>query len=505
MNIIEEFGILIGVDGKNVDKELGSVVGNVKNKLSDLMLNVVTPVIAGLASGQLIQQFTDEIIQVDRLSKTLGINMEQLQAWQGAAEAAGVAADEVGELFADLNDWMIDSALNDSGALNDFVKQGILPAVVDAQGELKTTEQYALELADAFRKMGAQNASGIGRQIGISQNAMVGFLAQGSASINLQLAHIKQLGVYTEADAKAAREFTKSTNDLHKSLKMMLLPVYRLLTPLLAKGAELMLYLSKHTALLIPVIGILAYMVKAKLLTSMIELTQAAKAFLLSPWGALITALLAIGVVLDDLIGWINGDEAAFSAFWEMLFGDTENAKRLLNDFIENGQQLLKLVAYGSSVIATIYGISKALTVVEGSIGAIKAALDALKLVAVMGGWGLALAAVVAAVLLLVDNWDFLMGKLKESIAWVESKLNVLKEFFKVGGNLNKVLSGKVTVAELARNGDGAIDNSNNSTHTNSVNQNINIYGAESPAATRAEIVAAARAGNFVNNNNNAY
>ena len=116
MDIIETFGIMIDVDGKNVDRELSSVVGNVKNKLSDLMLNVVTPVITGLASGQLVQQFTDEILQVDRLSKTLGVNIEQLQAWQGAAEAAGVAADEVGELFADLNDWMIDSAVNDSGA-----------------------------------------------------------------------------------------------------------------------------------------------------------------------------------------------------------------------------------------------------------------------------------------------------------------------------------------------------------------------------------------------------
>ncbi len=74
-------------------------------------------------------------------------------------------------------------------------------------------------------------------------------------------------------------------------------------------------YLSRHTALLIPLIAVLANVVKAKLLNSVIELAQASKAFIFSPWGALTMALIAIGVILDDLIGWINGDEAAFSDF----------------------------------------------------------------------------------------------------------------------------------------------------------------------------------------------
>jgi hypothetical protein len=505
MDIIETFGIMIDVDGKNVDRELSSVVGNVKNKLSDLMLNVVTPVITGLASGQLVQQFTDEILQVDRLSKTLGVNIEQLQAWQGAAEAAGVAADEVGELFADLNDWMIDSAVNDSGALNDFIKLGILPSVVDAQGELKTTEKYALELAEAFRLMGGQKASGIGRQIGISQNAMVGFLAQGSASINSQLDYVKKLGVYTEEDTKAAREFANASSDLSKSLKMLLLPAYRFIAPLLSKVADGISYLSRHTALLIPLIAVLANVVKAKLLNSVIELAQASKAFIFSPWGALTMALIAIGVILDDLIGWINGDEAAFSDFWNMLFGNAENAKIILNEFIEQAKRLTEIAVYGGSVIGILYGISTALSVIQQGIAMIRGAMTALNMIAMLSGWGLALSAIVAAILLVVDNWDYLMSAFKKGIAWLQEKLSALKDFISIGGTLNKVLNKEVSVADLVRPNGGSVDNSNNSTHTNSVNQNITIYGAQDPSATKAEIVAAARAGYFVNNNNNAY
>lgn len=40
---------------------------------------------------------------------------------------------------------------------------------------MKSTEQYALELADAFAKMDKQQATGIGRQIGISNAGMVAF------------------------------------------------------------------------------------------------------------------------------------------------------------------------------------------------------------------------------------------------------------------------------------------------------------------------------------------
>jgi hypothetical protein len=335
-NIVDEFFIAIGMDTSDVDKNINGLVDNVSSKLSSIAMGVIAPALAAITSGQIVQQFTQEIIQIDRLSESLGINIEKLQQWQGAAERAGVAGEEVGELFADLNDWMIDVNVNQSGPLKDFIEKGILPAVEDAQGKLKTTEQYALDLSDAFQNMGQQQATGVGRQIGIGRADVVAWLQQGSAGINAQLEHVKRLGVYTKEDAKAAKEFTNASNDLARAMKMMLLPVYRVLAPIATKIAEGMSYLAQHAEAFIPVLIGLGVAVAAHLLPVLKDLFVTAQAFLLSPWGALLAALLAIGLVFEDFMVWLEGGESAFGDFYEAIFGSTENAKAVIDSFVKD-------------------------------------------------------------------------------------------------------------------------------------------------------------------------
>lgn len=335
-NIVDEFFIAIGMDTSDVDKNINALVDNVSGKLKSIAMGVIAPALAAITSGQIVQQFTQEIIQVDRLSKSLGINIEKLQQWQGAAEMAGVAGEEVGELFADINDWMTDLAYNDSGPLKDAVEKGLLTPVKNVNGELKNSEQYLMEMADSFRNMSKQEATGIGRQIGIGRADVVAWLQQGSAGINAQLEHVKRLGVYTKEDAKAAKDFTNASNDLARAMKMMLLPVYRVLAPAATKIAEGMSYLAQHAEAFIPVLIGLGVAVAVHLLPVLKELFVTAQAFLLSPWGALLAALLAIGLVFEDFIVWLEGGESAFGDFYESIFGSTENAKKIINDFVDD-------------------------------------------------------------------------------------------------------------------------------------------------------------------------
>lgn len=337
-NVIDRFFIALGLDTKDVEKGIQSTVDTVKGGLKELLVGAVMPAVGALASGALVQQFTDEITQVDRLSKSLGVNIEQLQAWQGAAQNAGVQADEIGEIFADLNDWMIDAAVNGSGALNEFIEKGLLPSVTDANGAMKTTEQYAMDLADAFAAMDKQSATGIGRQIGISNAGMVAFLQQGSASISAQMQQIKQLGVYTEQDAKAAQEFAAASRDLFRALKMMLLPVYRILAPILTIFAEIMQEMTKHTAAFIPVLVGVGALLATMVYPWLVKTAAAAAAFIASPWGILITALAAIGLLLDDFVTWLDGGESAFGDFYESIFGDAENVKKTIDEFVTNAK-----------------------------------------------------------------------------------------------------------------------------------------------------------------------
>ena len=87
--VIDRFFIALGLDTKDVEKGINNTVTTVKGGLKNLLVGAVMPALGALATGELVQQFTAEITQVDRLSKSLGMNIEQLQAWRGAAEMAG--------------------------------------------------------------------------------------------------------------------------------------------------------------------------------------------------------------------------------------------------------------------------------------------------------------------------------------------------------------------------------------------------------------------------------
>lgn len=349
---VGEFLIKLGLDADNIDKQLNNVIGNVRSGLTNLMTGVVAPALAGLASGELVQQFADDITQVDKLSKSLGVSVEQLSAWRTAAEMAGVEADEVGEIFADFNDWMVDAKFNEGGAMyTDFIQNGLLPAVTDANGEMKKTEDYILEFADALHKMDPAQASGIARQIGLSDLQTASWIQQGGDAIRRQLELAKEIGTYTQEDAQAASEFTMSIKILTHSVRMMLLPVFRALVPILTNVSKLFTEASKHATALIPLLSGIGVAVGVRMAGGFLAIAKsikaaalAAKAFIFSPWGALLMILLAIGLVLEDFIVWLDGGETAWGKYYEAIFGNQENAKQFFEDLYETAASVFTAI-----------------------------------------------------------------------------------------------------------------------------------------------------------------
>lgn len=386
---VGEFLIKLGLDANGLDKQLNSVVGNVKSGLSNLMSGVVGPALAGLAGAGFVQSFADEITQVSSLSDALGVNIETLSAWRTAAEMAGVEADEVGEIFADFNDWMVDAKFNEGGAMyTDFISNGLLPAVTDANGEMKKTEDYILEFADALHNMDQAQASGIARQIGVSDLKTATWLQQGGDAIRRQLELAKEIGTFTEEDALAAKEYSMSVTVLTHSIKMGLLPIFRAIVPILtniAKGFREMVkqvepYISSFgktlgdvftqasgivsnalkiiadniiaIAPLLAGLGVMKLVSVFKNMAGAIKTASlAAKAFILSPWGIVLTSLVAIGFAIQDFMKWLNGGDSVLSGFFKALFGDTESAKQAINDTFSGIQDAVSKVAENFSTL----------------------------------------------------------------------------------------------------------------------------------------------------------
>ena len=156
----------------------------VKNIVSSLAAPLMAA-FAGFSAGAAINTFTTAATESQTLSQSLGMSMARLQGWQFAAEAAGAEAAEVGNLFRDMSDKIVDATTFDGGELKDIAKElGI--ALKDTQGGMRATEDVILDLADAFQRVGEQKAVAFGMQLGLDPG-MIAMMQKGSANIETMI------------------------------------------------------------------------------------------------------------------------------------------------------------------------------------------------------------------------------------------------------------------------------------------------------------------------------
>jgi len=69
----------------------------------------------GAATLQMVKNTADQVAETDRWAKSLNISTQNLLQWQYAASRAGIAGDQISDIFKDINDKLGDAVLNKSG------------------------------------------------------------------------------------------------------------------------------------------------------------------------------------------------------------------------------------------------------------------------------------------------------------------------------------------------------------------------------------------------------
>lgn len=460
-NIVEELLIKIGVDSKGVDSGIQNAVKKASFSLKNALTSFIAPVMGALLSGQFIKQTYEEIMQIDHLSQALGVNAERLQMWQGAAKNAGSSGEALGSVWQRMNAMLTEYATSGKGTMAELAEQGVVPALKTIDGKVKDTDTYLLELADTFKNMDAQAASGIGRKLGIRDGNLMAFFMQGSGEINQQLMHIKELGVYTNRDVQIAREFDNALNDLSRVMKMTLVPIFRVLTPLISKLGTALVYLSKHFMAFVPVLALVAGMIIKTLIPSILQLFRTIRLLMMNPFAlkimAIAAALIALGLILEDIYVWINGGESVIGEYLGSWEDFSAGAKKAVSDFLERA--------------TTLWNQFKEV---------LQPVIDVINLIG-------------EALMTLIDA--FSISEERSSAAWARMKQAALDFFNPVINLLNTLsnklrafwdflsgLPGKITglnfgaISLNARSASGNVDNSN---HTTEVNQNLTFNGVK--------------------------
>lgn len=267
-----------------------------------------------------IAQYYEQAQAIEKTSDALGMSIEDWQAWQRTAAAAGVDAEELSTRFMDLGDWMQDLILHDSGPLKDATKDlGV--SFTDAKGKAVSFEEGLLRLSDATSKIDRQKATSILTQIGFDEKT-IPLILKGRKGIEDLLKVQKAQAIYSKQDienAKKQREAQQRLNDAWEAISALFAstvsPAITFLTNLLG---DLLGWVKENKQFVIVFFTALAGVITTLILPALTAMATAAWAAI-APFTPLIAAIGAIALVVDDLITYINGGESALSGLWSVF------------------------------------------------------------------------------------------------------------------------------------------------------------------------------------------
>jgi hypothetical protein len=269
--------------------------------------------------------------ELGNISKALGVNASELDAWSNAVQRTG------------------GSAAGFQQSLNGIAKHfGVSAGIA-----LKTLPQ----LADAFKRLGNFRAQYYGKLLGIDE-ATILLLQQGRREVEAVIARQKELGAVTEKDIEIANKYKIANLELSLAFRSLYLSLAQDVVPILTKAYEKLVpviqYIRDHKDLVIGAfigIGIAAAVMLAPFI--------AANAAIIGVGVAIATVIGLFAIAYEDIKAYIEGNQS--------LTGDLlkrwTNVKNLFHDVLE---VLKKIFQYSS-----IPGLSTAISLAQNASGKI--------------------------------------------------------------------------------------------------------------------------------------
>lgn len=224
---------------------LGSVLG----RLGPAGLIVGASVAAvGYGMHQLVVPVAEVGEELNKLSQKTAVSVEALSALLYASELSDVSAESLTKALKFLSTAMFDAKVKGgegSAALKAF---GV--SALDAQGQIRPTEQVLLDLAEKFAAMpdSAEKAALAVKLFGKNGLDMIPMLNQGRVGLTEMMEEAKRLGLVMSADAaRAAEEFNDNMKRLHAVNEGVQRQIGSALLPILADLTEQM-FLAKTEA-----------------------------------------------------------------------------------------------------------------------------------------------------------------------------------------------------------------------------------------------------------------
>ena len=328
-----------GKSGKGLDKHAEKVKQNVKQakNLTEAMGKVAKGAAAlfALVTGsnaldKLIREAAEANVQLDNLSRNIGMNRDQLQAWGGMAEMAGGSAEGMKGSLAGLSMGITRlTTMGDTSMVPFFNAFGV--ALLNADGKARDLDSIMLDLSDRFAKMDRVQAYNLAKSMGLDDGT-INTLMLGRAEMEKMLEMQRNLYRSGEKEIAVSRELTRSRAYLNQqwdALKNMiadaLAPHLLRLVKLVSSFAD---YLMRNQNTMKHVFEGLAFVLGVVLIPVLWSAVTALYAFI-APFALAAAAVAALGaafvLLYDDYKTWAEGGKSLFD--WGAFTGYIRTSK----------------------------------------------------------------------------------------------------------------------------------------------------------------------------------
>lgn len=328
-----------GKSGKGLDKHAEKVGQNVKQakNLTEAMGKVAKGAAAlfALVTGsnaldKLIRETAEANVQLDNLSRNIGMGRNSLQAWGGMAEMAGGSAEGMKGSLAGLSMGITRlTTMGDTSVVPFFNAFGV--ALLNADGKARNLDSIMLDLSDRFSKMDRVQAYNLAKSMGLDDGT-INTLLLGRAEMEKMLEMQRNLYRSGEKEIAVSRELTRSRAYLNQQWDALKNMVADALAPHLLRLVKLVSgfadYLMRNENTMKHVFEGLAFVLGAVLLPVLWSAVTALYAFIapFAPAAAAVAALGAAFVLLyDDYKTWAEGGKSLFD--WGAFTGYIKTSK----------------------------------------------------------------------------------------------------------------------------------------------------------------------------------
>lgn len=328
-----------GKSGKGLDKHAEKVKQNVKQakNLTEAMGKVAKGAAAlfALVTGsnaldKLIRETAEANVQLDNLSRNIGMGRNSLQAWGGMAEMAGGSAEGMKGSLAGLSMGITRlTTMGDTSVVPFFNAFGV--ALLNADGKARNLDSIMLDLSDRFSKMDRVQAYNLAKSMGLDDGT-INTLLLGRAEMEKMLEMQRNLYRSGEKEIAVSRELTRSRAYLNQQWDALKNMVADALAPHLLRLVKLVSgfadHLMRNENTMKHVFEGLAFVLGAVLLPVLWSAVTALYAFI-APFALAAAAVAALGaafvLLYDDYKTWAEGGKSLFD--WGAFTGYIKTSK----------------------------------------------------------------------------------------------------------------------------------------------------------------------------------